>query len=172
MIELSAKTKIKKGALPTTAEVKKAREDGIVADFTEAITQGKHTDYLRLAETLLAQHPAPVVAAAALSLIAGDQAVSEIKEFSSSEGTSTKGFVKLFMTIGRKDKIQVVDIVKSISAEAGIPARRIGNIALYDTFSFVEVPADLADRVVSAINDVVLKGRKVRIQHAKKMQRR
>ncbi len=172
LIEQSAKTKIKKGALPTTAEVKKAREDGIVADFTEAITQGKHAEYIRLAETLLALHPAPVVAAAALSLIAGDQAVSEIKETGSSEGVSSKGFVKLFMTIGRKDKIQVVDIVKSISAEAGIPARRIGNIALYDTFSFVEVPAELADRVVSAINDVVLKGRKVRIQHAKKMQSR
>ncbi|MDA8082656.1 MAG: DEAD/DEAH box helicase [Nitrospiraceae bacterium] len=172
MIEQSAKTKIKKGALPTKAEVMKAREDGIVADFNEAITQGKHADYIRLAETLLAQHPAPVVAAAALSLIAGDQAIDEIRETSGGEGVSAKGFVKLFMTIGRKDKIQVVDIVKSISAEAGIPARRIGNIALYDTFSFVEVPADLADRVISAINDVVLKGRKVRIGHARKMKGR
>ena len=64
--------------------------------------------------------------------------VGDIKESGSAQPSSDTGFVRLFMTIGRKDKIKVGDIVKSISAEADIPAGKIGNIALFDTFSFVE----------------------------------
>ena len=172
LIEQSAKTKINKAALPTRAQVRKAREEGIIADFNEEILKGKHADYLALADALLENHPANVLAAAAISLIAGDAAFDDIEEIGGAESVSSKGFVKLFMTIGKKDKIKVGDIVASISAEAGIPARKIGNIALFDAFSFVEVPANLADKVISAINDVMLKGRKVRIQHAKKMKGR
>jgi ATP-dependent RNA helicase DeaD len=66
----------------------------------------------------------------------------------------------------------VGDIIKSISAEAGIPARKIGNIALLDKFSFDEVPANLADRVIIAINDSIMKGKKVRVKHAKKREQK
>ncbi|MBI5102519.1 MAG: DEAD/DEAH box helicase [Nitrospirae bacterium] len=171
MIEQSAKTKIKKAALPTRDQVRKAREDAIIADFNEEISSGRHSDHLRVAAELLREHPPEVALAAAIGLITGDAAIDDIKEIGLGrpESVSDKGFVKLFMTIGKKDRIKVGDIVASITAEAGIPARKIGNIALYDAFTFVEVPANLADKVISAINDVMLKGRKVRIQHAKKM---
>ncbi|TAN39721.1 MAG: DEAD/DEAH box helicase [Nitrospirae bacterium] len=172
LIEQSAKTKIKKAALPTREQVRKAREDAIVADVQAEITNNKYAGFLPLAEALLRDHSASVVAAAALSLIAGDAALDEIAEIRRPEAAGAEGFVKLFMTIGKKDRIKVGDIVASITAEAGIPARKIGNIAVYDAFSFVEVPASLADRVIGAINDVMLKGRKVRIQHAKKMKGR
>jgi ATP-dependent RNA helicase DeaD len=78
------------------------------------------------------------------------------------------GFARLFLTIGKKDKIKVGDIVKSISEEADIPGKRIGNITMFDAFSFVEVPASLADRVISSLNDMVVHGRRIRVQPAKK----
>ncbi len=167
LIEKSAKTKISKAKLPTKDEVKKAREGEMIAGLEHEITEKKHAKYLPLAEKLFARYSPEDVAAAALSIIFGDMEVGDIKESGTVQPSSDTGFVRLFMTIGRKDKIKVADIVKSISAEADIPARKIGNIALFDTFSFVEVPADLADRVISAINDIMMHGRRVRIQHAK-----
>lgn len=167
LIEKSAKTKISKAKLPTKDEVKKAREGEMIAGLEHEITEKKHAKYLPLAEKLFARYSPEDVAAAALSIIFGDMEVGDIKESGTAQPSSGTGFVRLFMTIGRKDKIKVADIVKSISAEADIPARKIGNIALFDTFSFVEVPADLADRVISAINDIMMHGRRVRIQHAK-----
>ncbi|TAL25142.1 MAG: DEAD/DEAH box helicase [Nitrospirae bacterium] len=167
LIEKSAKTKISKAKLPTKDEVKQAREGEMIAGLEREIEENKHTKYLPLAEKLFARYSPEDVAAAALSIIFGDMEVGDIKESRSAQPSSDTGFVRLFMTIGRKDKIKVGDIVKSISAEADIPARKIGNIALFDTFSFVEVPADLADKVIGAINDIMLHGRRVRIQHAK-----
>jgi len=78
--------------------------------------------------------------------------------------------VRLFMTIGRKDKIKVTDIVKSISTEAGIPFNKIGVIKVLDRFTFVEVPEDLAERVIRSVDDVMMKGRRVRVQKAKTIQ--
>lgn len=167
LIEKSARTKISKAKLPTKDEVKKAREGEMIAGLEHEITEKKHAKYLPLAEKLFARYSPEDVAAAALSIIFGDMEVGDIKESGTAQPSSGTGFVRLFMTIGRKDKIKVADIVNSISAEADIPARKIGNIALFDTFSFVEVPADLADRVISAINDIMMHGRRVRIQHAK-----
>ncbi|MBI5204248.1 MAG: DEAD/DEAH box helicase [Nitrospirae bacterium] len=167
LIEKSAKTKISKAKLPTKDEVKKAREGEMIAGLEHEITEKKHAKYLPLAEKLFARYSPEDVAAAALSIIFGDMEVGDIKESGTAQPSPDTGFVRLFMTIGRKDKIKVADIVKSISAEADIPARKIGNIALFDTFSFVEVPANLADRVISAINDIMMHGRRVRIQHAK-----
>jgi len=171
LIEQTAKTKISKAKLPNKAEVKKAREDQIAADLEQEISEKSHATYLPLAERLAASRPPQEIIAAALSMIFGDRDVEEIEEIGASHPASRAGSVRLFMTIGRKDKIKVGDIVKSISAEAGIPANKIGNIALFDTFSFVEVPANLADRIISAINDIMLHGRRVRIRHATEKRR-
>jgi ATP-dependent RNA helicase DeaD len=71
------------------------------------------------------------------------------------------------MTIGRKDKIKVPDIVKSIASEANIPYSKIGNIDVLDKFTFVEVPEDLADRVIRSVDDMIMKGRRVKVQKAR-----
>lgn len=166
LIEQSARTKIKKAKLPTKEEVRKAKEDEIIANLENEITENRHARYTAMAERLSDNYSPVEVAAAALSLILGNAEVDDIED--PGGGASYRsGFVRLFMTIGRKDKIKVGDIVRSISEEADIPAKKIGNIALFDTFSFVEVPAGLADRVIGAINDIMLHGRRVKIQHAK-----
>jgi ATP-dependent RNA helicase DeaD len=123
-----------------------------------------------LANRLFEKYSPEDVSAAALSMLFGEAEVEDIGE-EVTYPASRKDFVRLFMTVGKIDKIKVGDIVKSISAEAGIPARKIGNIALFDKFSFVEVPANLADKVIMAINNSMMKGRKVRIQHAKRKER-
>jgi ATP-dependent RNA helicase DeaD len=170
LIEKFAKTLISKAKLPTKEQVKKARENEISSSLEELINEGKHTNYYPLANRLFEKYSPEDVSAAALSMIFGEAEVEDIEE-EVTYPASRKDFVRLFMTVGKIDKIKVGDIVKSISAEAGIPARKIGNIALFDKFSFVEVPANLADKVIMAINNSMMKGRKVRIQHAKKKER-
>ena len=71
------------------------------------------------------------------------------------------------MTIGRKDKIKVPDLVKSIASEAHIPHGKIGDIDVLDKFTFIEVPEELADRVIRSVDDMVMKGRRVKIQKAR-----
>jgi ATP-dependent RNA helicase DeaD len=167
LIEKSAKTTISKAKLPTKAEVKKAREKELVDELESIIGEGAHTSYFALAQDLFERHSPQDIAAAALCLVSGTAGVEDIEE-SELAVPARSGFARLFLTIGKKDKIKVGDIVKSISEEADIPGKRIGNITMFDAFSFVEVPASLADRVISSLNDMVVHGRRIRVQPAKK----
>lgn len=178
LIEQSAKTRITKEKLPTREQVRKAKEEDLIGSVEEMVEEGEHKNFLELARTLLEKMSPEDVCAAALGMLWGEDDIAEIKEYSSSSSSSSsssrpsyagrKGdIVRLFMTVGKKDNIKVGDIIKSISAEAGIPARNIGNIALLDSYSFIEVPADMADKVILAVNDSIMKGKKIRIQHAK-----
>jgi ATP-dependent RNA helicase DeaD len=171
LIEQSARTRIKKAKLPTVEQVRKAKEEELASGIEDVIKEGKHTVFYHLAKRLFDKYSPQDVSAAALSMILDWEDIEEIEEAKTDYTGRKEGFVRLFMTIGKRDRINVGDIVKSISAEAGIPVRKIGNIALLDKYSFVEVPANLADKVILAINDSIMKGRKVRIQHAKKRER-
>jgi len=170
LIEKTAKTVIDRKRLPSVADVIKAKEKNIIKDIGEIIKDNKHACYASIVKELSEQYNFGDIAAAALYATYG-----EIKEAPTAEGYEKvrakeeprAGVVRLFMTIGRKDKIKVPDIVKSIASEANIPYSKIGNIDVLDKFTFVEVPEDLADKVIRSVDDMIVKGRRVKIQRAK-----
>ena len=61
----------------------------------------------------------------------------------------------------------VKDIVSTIAIEADIPARDIGLINIYDKFTFVEVPEDVAEKVIGAMHRNFIKGYRVNIEPAR-----
>jgi ATP-dependent RNA helicase DeaD len=166
-IELSAKTKINKAKLPTLDDVKKARKQEILSEIDHVIENKKHTEYISLVEELSDRYSLYDLAASAMSLVFSTIEIDEIEEIGKPDFSSKNNYAKLFMTIGKNDKIKVGDIVKSIASGANIPGKKIGNIKLFDKFSYVEVPYDLAEQVISSIDNAVIHGRKIRIQLAK-----
>ena len=162
LIEQTAKTVIDKKRLPSADDVLKAREQNILKDVAGIIEAGNHARYVPMVKSLSEHHSFADIAAAAFFVAYG-----EIKEQAAGEQTATKGMVRLFMTIGRKDKIKVADIVKSIASEANIPYSKIGNIDVLEKFTFVEVPSELADRVIRSVDDMIMKGKRIKIQEAK-----
>jgi ATP-dependent RNA helicase DeaD len=77
------------------------------------------------------------------------------------------GMVRLFVSVGRKDRVQPRDIVGAIAGEAGIPGRVIGSIDIFDAYSFVDVPERDARRVVEAMSGNTIKGKMVNIEVAR-----
>ncbi len=66
---------------------------------------------------------------------------------------------RLFIRVGRQDGVRPTDIVGAIANEAHIPGDSIGDIDIYDGFSFVEVPEEAAERVRNALNATTIRGR-------------
>jgi ATP-dependent RNA helicase DeaD len=161
LIEKTAKTVIDKKKLPTQKDVIKAKEKNVMRDISGIIKENKHEAYLPLCKELSEEYEFGDIAAAALYAAFG-----EVKE-TPPEDIEKEGTARLFMTIGRTDKIQVADIVKSISSESGIPFHKIGKIDVFDKFTFVEVPKEFADNVIRSVNDVIMKGKRVKVQRAK-----
>lgn len=168
LIEKTAKTVIDRKRLPSEADVIKAREKNIIRDIEEIIKGNKHEVYYSAIKELSSRFSFGDIAAAALYIAYGDMKEIPVEEpYERTVLSSKNGMVRLFMTIGRKDRIKVADIVRSIASEANIPYSKIGNIDVLDRFTFVEVPEDLADRVIRSVDDMVMKGRRIKIEKAK-----
>ena len=74
---------------------------------------------------------------------------------------------RLMVSVGRRDFIRPGDIVGAIAGEANIPGSSIGSIDIFDKFTYVDVPKDVANRVVDAIEGNTIKGHRVNIEVAR-----
>jgi ATP-dependent RNA helicase DeaD len=77
------------------------------------------------------------------------------------------GMVRLFVNVGRRDRVQPRDIVGAIAGESGIPGKAIGSIDIFDNYSFVDVPDRDVSKVLTAMNGNTIKGREVSIEVSK-----
>lgn len=74
---------------------------------------------------------------------------------------------RLFINIGRIDKVSARDIAHLVAEHAHIGARSVRNIAMLDKFSFFEVPVDKADAVTASLRGQTFKDRRIAVEKAK-----
>jgi ATP-dependent RNA helicase DeaD len=72
-----------------------------------------------------------------------------------------RGMTRLYIDVGRDDGVRPADIVGAIANEAGLPGRAIGAIELFDRFSLVEVPSSQSSRVLRALKQTTIRGRRI-----------
>ncbi len=75
---------------------------------------------------------------------------------------------RLFMNVGRRDKVSVKDIVGCIANEADISSKNIGAIDIYDEFTFVDIADKYVSQVIDKLNGIKVRKRTVNIEKAKK----
>ena len=76
------------------------------------------------------------------------------------------GMVRLFINVGKNQRVQAKDIVGAIAGEAGIPGKLVGTIDIYDKYTFVEVPKENAKKVLDKMKNIKIKGNKINIEKA------
>ena len=110
---------------------------------------------------LAAQAPSPAAAAEAATI--APQAGRKREQ--APAGPAPVTWARLYVSIGSRDEIRPADIVGTLAGEANIPGSRIGKIEIRDSFSIVEVQADVADQVIRAVNGTTMKGRSIRVDY-------
>ena len=82
-------------------------------------------------------------------------------------GNAEPGMVRLFINLGRKDNVSPNHIVGAITSEAKIPGRVIGQIDMYDKFTFVEVQQKDVSKVIEGMRGKTINAREAAIEIAK-----
>lgn len=75
---------------------------------------------------------------------------------------------RLFISVGEKDKVQKRDILGAICGECNIASSTVGNIDMYNKFTFVDVDVDVAKKVEKKLNGKMIKDNKVKVEISKK----
>lgn len=170
-IERYCKTKILAKPIPSLDDVKNTKMDGIFDKIKEMIEADEHRAMLDMVEEHVNQedYTSMDMAAALLKMIVGDtlDRIDEVENFHFDENADSSRMVRLFINVGKKDKITPANILGAIAGESGMPGRLVGAIDMMDNYTFVDVPAKHAEAVLAAMNDnVLIKGRKVNVEKA------
>jgi ATP-dependent RNA helicase DeaD len=169
LIERLIGKRIRAARLPTHEDVEARRRELLMEQIRAAIGAGGLEQYRIAAEELTEDFDPVEVAAAALKQLANIDRRAELKNGPVDPGSDNAepGMARLFLNVGRNEGVRPADVVGAIAGEAGIPGRTIGAIDLYDTYAFVEVPQEVAKRVVDALNRASLRGHPVRAEIAR-----
>jgi ATP-dependent RNA helicase DeaD len=117
------------------------------------------------------------IALAALAMLSDQRAipVEEVdvkpekrnKSLPSDDDRNLVNEVEVFLAIGRRAGVQVGDIVGAITNEAGVPGSKIGRISMFDHKTFIGVPRDVAEHLLSEHPVLVIRGNSANVSLAR-----
>lgn len=166
------KTKIHLQAIPSLNDVLAIKTEKILDKAEDVIADEELSDYVRMIEKRLdeGEYTAIELAAAFLKqqMGANDTNVEQEKGFEFGDTGAEAGMVRLFVNLGKKQKIRPGDILGAIAGETGINGKLVGSIDMYDKYTFVEVPREYAAEVIAAMKNAKIKGKSINIEPANK----
>ena len=170
------KTKIHQQKLPTLSDVEEMKTNIYLEKIKGIIEEGHLTKYIHLVDRLMEEDYTSIdIAAALLKDHLSDVNADDIDALDDINlgGTELYGgegekMVRLFITAGKKSKIRAKDIVGAIANEAGIPGKTLGEIAIFDEYTFVDVPNEFVRDILHGMKHAKIKGKRVHIEIAKK----
>ena len=107
-----------------------------------------------------------IAAAFLYQAMGAGESSSEKEEYDFANTGAEEGMVRLFINIGKKDKIKPGDILGAIAGESGMPGRLVGAIDMFDKYTFVEVPGEYGKEVLNAMKHAKIKGKAVNMEPA------
>lgn len=161
-IQKFANTKIKQGRIPTIDEVNRIKNQQVLDDIQKTIDE-KNYQNTELFEELIKNNDIKEVASALFSMVTTSNVSNENMN---KQEVETNGNVKLFFSLGKKDKIMVKDIIGSMAANSAISGTDIGRVNILDKFSFVEVPNKYVEEIMTSMKGKQIKGKNVNIEIA------
>jgi ATP-dependent RNA helicase DeaD len=172
-IQRIAKTAIKKSKIPQVKDIIEAKKNKIYDDLNTILENEIDASYYNWAKNLLENNDPTVLLAAILSYSFEDelnpQNYGRIKEVSSkAPQLDEQGKARLFVALGKKDKMTAKKLVELITSKSSVKAKQINDIQVMDKFSFITVPFKEAESIVAGFRQ---KGKKPLVSHAKKPKR-
>lgn len=175
-IERYTKTKLIKHDIPSVSDVEEKKAKAFFDEVEKTIKEGNLTKQANYLERFMKENEADYsifdIASALLKISLGDEEKEEIIEEPSRKRENSKspreGMIRLFINVGRKQRVQAKDILGAIAGEVGIPGKNVGTIDIYDKYTFVEVPKQNAKKVLEKMKNIKIKGNKINIEQANK----
>ncbi|HPR17198.1 MAG TPA: DEAD/DEAH box helicase [Candidatus Cloacimonadota bacterium] len=161
-IQSVSKSEIRRESLPKVKELIKLKKDRIISEVEAIIQEDTFSENLSVAYELLAKYPPDKVIASLLSHFYKDELSAdkypEILEPERKQKPSRsrnhetspdqQGITRLFIALGRNDKMTIKKLVVLIQNEAMVDSNLIRDVQIYDNFSFANVPFEEAEQII------------------------
>jgi len=172
-IQKFAKIRIDRLPVPSVSDVAETKTRNFIEKVKQTIREGDIEKYTPIVERVMEEEFTSLEIAAALLKLQLDLAAEpeKVQEASFDDTGAEPGMVRLFINIGRNHSVAPKDIVGAIAGETSLPGKRIGAIRIFDNYSFVEVPKEFAQEVLTIMRDRTIRGNAIEVELAQRRQR-
>lgn len=165
-IKRITKTDIRKEKLPEIKDIIISRKHRITENIKNILQDGNLDNFMDMAKDLLKSgSPEEIVASLLKSAYEDVLDMANYNEIEEATVDHT-GKTRLFIALGRVDKITPKKLVEFIVKEAGIESNKIKSVEVYENFSFMTVPFAEAEIIIDIFKKI-RKGRKPLVEKAK-----
>ncbi|MGE5589645.1 MAG: DbpA RNA binding domain-containing protein, partial [Bacillota bacterium] len=170
LIERQIRLRVRRRDLPSATDIVEKQRELLRDKLVQVVETGNLGEYRRMVDEMAEDLDPVELAAAALKLhLEGERAALRNPNEDEFRDTGAEpGMVRLFVNVGRAQGITPADIVRSFAQGSDIPGSIIGKIDIYDRFTFVEVPKDVAARVMESMKDSTIKGLVINLELARR----
>lgn len=163
------KAKIKLGKLPSLTDIEEAKTRNFVEKVKKVIEEGRLTKYINIVESIINEDISAVdLSAALLKMNLYDENTEDI-DFEDDLEENNEKLVRLFINVGSKKRVRPKDIVGAIAGETGIPGKSIGDIDIYEDYTFLDVPKKYVKDILKGMKGKKIKKVSVKVERAKKV---
>ena len=160
-IERIAGIKIRRKEIPTVEDIFHAKYRSLLKDAKETLEKGEYKRFVPLAAELDEDYSLVDVAAALMYIIYQRKVSFDYVE--NSIGSDT-GFTRMFLSIGRKDKVNSRLLLRFLKEAANIDRKHIGDIDVLDKFTFIDLRDTKVKSLIKGCSIKRLNGKKVRVE--------
>ncbi|HHV45407.1 MAG TPA: DEAD/DEAH box helicase [Tissierellia bacterium] len=165
-IERYTKAKIKRKNIPTLKDMEDRQSNILLNRIREEIQRGQLDKYEKMLNVLLVEDFTSFdIAACLLKFCLENNKIGKHSELDSVD-YGTEDINRVYINVGKKKGVSSRHILEAIINEAGIPKKSIGDIDMFDKFTFVSIKGDYADKLVKKLNNKRVKGIKVKVELA------
>lgn len=163
------KAKINLGKLPSLTDIEEAKTTNFIEKVKKVIEEGRLTKYINIVENIINEDISAVeLSAALLKMNLYDENTEDI-DFEDDLEENNEKLVRLFINVGSKKRVRPKDIVGAIAGECGIPGKAIGDIDIYDDYTFLDVPKKYVKDILKGMKGKKIKKVSVKVERAKKL---
>ena len=174
-IKKVTKGNLEKMPVPTVNDIIKKKQIAKEQEIEEVLHQNDYFDYTKIAIELCENYN-PVEVVSALMKMQLDKEMSfkytknelDTPKYSQRKGIIDGSSVRLFLSIGKRDKLTAKSLVKFITEKANIRGNKVTKIDILENFSFVTVNKDVSSIVLNKCSGHKLNRRRVNIEVATK----
>ena len=169
-IQRYCKTKIYAQPIPSLNDITAIRLEKVLDEIDHIIKNEDLNRMTRIIEQKLNEedYTAMDIAAAFLKQALGENEQNNDRGHMEDFGDTgaEAGMVRLFINIGKKQRVRPGDILGAVAGESGMPGDLVGAIDMFDSYTFVEVPREYGAAVLKAMKNAKIKGKSINVEPA------
>lgn len=196
-IEKYTKTKIEKISIPTIKDMEKNRSSVLMDKIRQILDEDNFEREMKFLSLLEGEEYSPShIAAAVLKMFLNEQKSSKYKEIDSIDNNKRARFgnkrdrntgrdrnnrqrdkrnkrtggpnsTRIFISTGKKTGVSANHILAALCNEGKIRGKDVGQIDIFNDFSFVNVDSKVAAKAVKNLNNKHIRGKRVSVEIAK-----